>query len=100
MGTTFIVNGREIKTRFGELTLCRYCKRRVFSDDSQDVCTSKEYPFWDEGWCKQFIEDNGYRVTYADARKMCAEAFQDGIESEREECGAERYRAEPQRPED
>jgi hypothetical protein len=36
--------------------------------------------------------DYGFRIGYKHAKKMCAEAYADGMQREAEEQGAERYR--------
>jgi len=99
MATTFTKDGREIKTRFGELALCRLCSLR----NKLGVCCSIRYPNWIEGWCQDHQQRPLGALSYLDAKAIAADAYWDGAELEREELeredqGAESYR-EPVRDE-
>jgi len=85
MATTFTKGGREIKTRFGELALCRLCSLR----NKLGVCCSIRYPNWIEGWCQDHQQRPLGALSYLDAKAIAAEAYAAGHEDGSWECDRE-----------
>lgn len=94
MATTFTVNGREVKTRFGDYALCGYCALL----EAGHKCSAFRYPPWEDGWCRSWTMGFRGAIPIRIAKAIAAEAYEDGAEREREEMGAESYR-EPVRDE-
>jgi len=76
MATTFTVNGREIRTKFGELALCGTCALQASEIKS---CDSAVYPDWRDGWCGQH-HLGLTQFSQARVKAIAAEAYQDGYE--------------------